>query len=31
LNYTETFAQTSELAKLAFPGTEWMLVTVVCI
>ena len=31
LNYTETFAQTSELSKLAFPGTEWMLVTVVCI
>ena len=31
LNYTETFAKTSELAQLAFPGTEWMLVTVVCI
>ena len=31
LNYTETFEQTSELAKLAFPGTEWMLVNVVCI
>jgi NADH-quinone oxidoreductase subunit L len=31
LNYAEVFGQTGELAKLAFPGTEWMLVTVICI
>jgi len=31
LNYTEIFAQKAELAKLSFPGTEWMLVTVICI
>jgi len=31
LNYTEVFAQAPELAKLGFPGTDWMLVTVICI
>jgi len=31
LNYTETFAKAGELAKLNFPGTDWMLVTVTCI
>ncbi|MFC5519418.1 NADH-quinone oxidoreductase subunit L [Polaromonas jejuensis] len=31
LNYGEAFAKADELAKLAFPGTGWMLVTVICI
>ena len=31
LNYGEAFAKGSELAKLTFPGTEWMLITVTCI
>ncbi len=31
LNYTEAFAKGAELAKLSFPGTDWMLVTVICI
>jgi NADH-quinone oxidoreductase subunit L len=31
LNYGETFAKADELAKLSFPGTEWMLITVICI
>ena len=31
LNYTEAFAKTAELAALNLPGTEWMLVTVICI
>ncbi len=31
LNYAEVFAKAPELAKLGFPGTDWMLVTVVCI
>jgi NADH-quinone oxidoreductase subunit L len=31
LNYTEAFAKAGELAKLSFPGTSWMLVTVICI
>ena len=31
LNYTEVFGKSEELSKLVFPGTEWMLVTVVCI
>jgi NADH-quinone oxidoreductase subunit L len=30
-NYTEVFAKGSELVKLAFPGTDWMLITVICI
>ncbi len=31
LNYTEAFAKSAELAAMQFPGTEWMLVTVICI
>jgi NADH-quinone oxidoreductase subunit L len=31
LNYGEAFAKAPELAKLMFPGSDWMLVTVVCI
>lgn len=31
LNYGETFAKAGDLAKLTFPGTEWMLITVTCI
>ncbi len=31
LNYTEAFAKAPELAKLTFPGTDWMLITVACI
>ena len=31
LNYAEVFGKREELAALMFPGTEWMLVTVVCI
>ena len=31
LNYTEAFAKAPELAKLTFPGTDWILITVACI
>ena len=31
LNYGEAFAKTEELSKLSFPGTDWMLITVICI
>jgi len=31
LNYTEAFAKSAELAALRFPGTDWMLITVICI
>lgn len=31
LNYGEVFSKGGELAKLSFPGTEWMLITVICI
>ncbi|MEO5796661.1 MAG: NADH-quinone oxidoreductase subunit L [Rhodoferax sp.] len=31
LNYTEAFAKKEELAQLLLPGTNWMLVTVICI
>ncbi len=31
LNYAEVFGKREELAGLMFPGTEWMLITVVCI
>jgi NADH-quinone oxidoreductase subunit L len=31
LNYAEVFAKSGEIAKLGFPGTDWMLVTVICI
>jgi len=31
LNYGEAFAKGPELAKLVFPGSEWLLITVTCI
>jgi NADH-quinone oxidoreductase subunit L len=31
LNYNEVFAQGNSLAALTFPGTDWMLITVICI
>jgi NADH-quinone oxidoreductase subunit L len=31
LNYGEVFAQKGALSQLSFPGTEWMLITVICI
>jgi NADH-quinone oxidoreductase subunit L len=31
LNYAEAFAKAGDLAKLNFPGTDWMLITVICI
>ena len=31
LNYTEVFAKAGELGALGFPGTNWMLITVICI
>ncbi|CAN5483518.1 NADH-quinone oxidoreductase subunit L [soil metagenome] len=31
LNYAEAFGKAGELAKMSFPGTDWMLVTVICI
>jgi NADH-quinone oxidoreductase subunit L len=31
LNYAEVFAKGDELAKMSFPGTDWMLITVACI
>ncbi|HYN59035.1 MAG TPA: NADH-quinone oxidoreductase subunit L [Rubrivivax sp.] len=31
LNYGETFAKAPELARLGFPGQDWMLITVICI
>jgi NADH-quinone oxidoreductase subunit L len=31
LNYAEAFAKGPELAALGFPGSDWMLVTVICI
>ncbi len=31
LNYSEAFAKAEELSRLSFPGTEWMLITVICI
>ena len=31
MNYTEIFAKAGELGALGFPGTSWMLVTVICI
>jgi NADH-quinone oxidoreductase subunit L len=30
LNYTEVFGKAAELGALQLPGTEWMLVTVIC-
>ncbi len=31
LSYGEVFAKATELAALSFPGTDWMLITVICI
>ena len=31
LSYAEAFAKAGELAKMTFPGTGWMLITVICI
>lgn len=31
LNYGEAFAKAHTLAGITFPGTEWMLITVICI
>ncbi|MBE7419155.1 MAG: NADH-quinone oxidoreductase subunit L [Ideonella sp.] len=31
LSYAEAFAKASALAQLGFPGTDWMLITVICI
>ncbi len=31
LDYAQAFTKGPELAKLAFPGTGWMLITVICI
>lgn len=31
LNYTEVFAKSGDIAKIGFPGTDWMLITVICI
>ena len=31
LNYTEVFGKAGELGTLKLPGTDWMLVTVICI
>jgi len=31
LNYAEAFARAPELAKMTFPGTDWMLLTTACI
>jgi NADH-quinone oxidoreductase subunit L len=31
LSYAEVFGKSGELARLAFPGTDWMLITVICI
>lgn len=31
LSYSETFAKAGELGSMGFPGTDWMLVTVICI
>ncbi|MEJ7930958.1 NADH-quinone oxidoreductase subunit L [Ramlibacter sp. AN1015] len=31
LSYAETFARVPELARIGFPGTDWLLITVICI
>ena len=31
LNYTEVFAKANDLSTVGFPGTDWMLITVICI
>ena len=30
-NYSEIFAKSGELGAIGFPGTDWMLITVICI
>ncbi|WP_313312163.1 NADH-quinone oxidoreductase subunit L [Pulveribacter sp.] len=30
-NYSEIFAKSGELGSVGFPGTDWMLITVICI
>ena len=30
-NYAEIFAKAGELGSMSFPGTDWMLITVICI
>lgn len=30
-NYSEIFAKSGELSAIGFPGTDWMLITVICI
>ena len=31
MNYSEIFAKAGELGAMGFPGTDWMLITVICI
>lgn len=31
LNYAELFSKTPDLAQITFPGSDWMLVTVICL
>ena len=31
LNYGEVFAKSAELGTMGFPGTDWLLVTVICV
>jgi len=31
LNYGETFARAGELSTMIFPGTQWMMMTVICV
>jgi NADH-quinone oxidoreductase subunit L len=31
LGYADAFAKAPELAKLTFPGSDWMLITVICV
>ncbi|AKJ28438.1 NADH-quinone oxidoreductase subunit L [Caldimonas brevitalea] len=31
LDYAQTFARAGEIAQLTFPGSDWMLITVICI
>jgi len=31
LNYTEAFAKADQLASMTLPGTDWLLITVICI
>ena len=31
LNYAEIFSQAQQLGAMGFPGTDWMLITVICI